>query len=104
MKNHVKFISYDGKYPNLCRGVLILNIDGKNYSFGYNWNKETDFTCFWYSGGTCGFNSDYSESFVETGSWEIDKLRLPEQFHEYTDEIYEVMNENMELPCCGGCL
>lgn len=70
MKNHVKFISYDGKYPNLCRG----------------------------------FNSDYSESFVETGSWEIDKLRLPEQFHKYTDEIYKVMNENMELPCCGGCL
>lgn len=50
MKNHVKFISYDGKYPNLCRGVLILNIDGKNYSFGYNWNRETDFTSFWYSG------------------------------------------------------
>ena len=55
-------------------------------------------------GGTCGFNSDYSESFVETGSWEIDKLRLPEQFHKYTDEIYKVMNENMGLPCCGGCL
>ena len=32
--NHVKFISYTGKYPNLCSGILTLEIDGKEYKFG----------------------------------------------------------------------
>ena len=27
---HVKFVSYDGKWPNLCTGTLVLNIDGKD--------------------------------------------------------------------------
>lgn len=34
MSEHVKFISYSGKYPSLCCGELILEIDGKEYSFG----------------------------------------------------------------------
>lgn len=25
----IKFISYDGKYPNFCSGTLILEVDGK---------------------------------------------------------------------------
>ena len=25
----IKFISYDGKYPHLCSGVLTVNIDGQ---------------------------------------------------------------------------
>lgn len=104
MENHVKFVSYDGVFPNLCTGTLVLNIDGKDYSFGYGWNNETDFANFWCSSGTCGFNSDYSESFVLTGNWEIIESRLPEQFKKYADEIYNVMNENIEHPCCGGCL
>lgn len=32
---HVKFVSYDGKWPNLCTGTLVLNIDGTDYSFGF---------------------------------------------------------------------
>lgn len=110
MENHVKFVSYNGRYPCLCSGNLVLNIDGKNYSFGYNWKdqygneRDNDFEPFWSSGGSCGFNSDYSESYVETGSWEIDESALPEQFRKYADEIYEVMNEEIEHPCCGGCL
>lgn len=27
---HVKFISYTGKFPNLCSGVLTLEIDRTN--------------------------------------------------------------------------
>ena len=30
MENHVKFVSYDGEYPCLCSGTLILNIDGED--------------------------------------------------------------------------
>ena len=31
----VKFVSYTGKFPNLCSGVLTLNIDGKEVKFGH---------------------------------------------------------------------
>lgn len=30
---HVKFISYDGTYPCLCMGTLILEIDGERHTF-----------------------------------------------------------------------
>ena len=29
MKNRVEFVSYSGRYPNLCSGTLVLRIDGK---------------------------------------------------------------------------
>ena len=32
----VKFVSYTGEYPNLCDGVLTLEIDGVQYKFGHN--------------------------------------------------------------------
>ena len=32
---HVKFVSYDGKWLNLCTGTLVLNINGTDYSFGF---------------------------------------------------------------------
>ena len=29
----VEFVFYSGEYPNLCRGVLVLKIDGHQYAF-----------------------------------------------------------------------
>ena len=36
IETHVKFISYTGKYPCLCSGILTLEIDDKRIQFGYN--------------------------------------------------------------------
>lgn len=98
---HVKFVSYDGKYPNLCSGTLILEIDGIQYKFdpcsSYN-NKEV-FDRFWYSGG--GITQDYT---AYSGEWKIDVPSLPEQFRKYAAEIDKVFNENVEYGCCGGCI
>ena len=42
---HVQFISYTGRYPNLCSGVLTLKIDGEICHFGhepYSYNYDED--------------------------------------------------------------
>ena len=37
---HVKFISYSGKYPNLCSGRLVLEIDGERIAFSNDYSKK----------------------------------------------------------------
>ena len=106
---HVEFVSYTGEYPNLCRGVLTLKIDGEEVVFGHNycfndWKNDGHYNDFWSSGGSCGFSDDYSQSYVTGGEWEIDVLRLPENYRKYAHEIDQVFNENVESGCCGGCL
>lgn len=98
---HVKFVSYTGKYPNLCRGILNLNIDSKEHTFG-NY-KDCEFEKFWSSGGSCSFDPDWNDE-VTSGEWEVYKDRLPMQFRKYYDEIKEVFNANVSHGCCGGCL
>lgn len=110
----VKFISYTGDYPNLCTGVLTLEIDGKEYKFGHDYSnyrngKHTDedpnnpnFESFWCSGGCIAGGME--DLHAETGEWEIDADDLPEQFRELADEIDRVFNENVDYGCCGGCI
>lgn len=112
--NHVKFISYTGKYPNLCRGVLTLEIDGIEFKFGHNSSKydfksntfkdedpnDPNYSSFWSSGG--GINPNYEGSY--SGEWNIDISELPEQFQKYAAEIDEVFNDNVPYGCCGGCI
>lgn len=98
----VKFVSYTGKYPNLCSGILTLEIDGKEYKFGgYNNNC---LPAFWSSGGSCGFTNGYENSYINTGEWNVDVAYLPKELKEYANEIDEVFNNNVNYGCCGGCL
>lgn len=95
---HVRFVSYDGRYPCLCSGMLVLDIDGTRYSFGRNGN----FPFFWSSGGNCYFMKDEGEN-VTSGEWIINVNDIPEQFRQYASEIDTVFNSNVEHGCCGGC-
>lgn len=102
---HVKFISYDGKYPCLCMGTLILEIDGISCKFGYgqfdkklNAYPENCYPTFWQSGGTCHMNEP-----CEYDEWRIDIDMLPEKFRKYAFEIDQVFNNNVDYGCCGGC-
>ena len=103
---HVKFVSYDGKRPNLCTGTLVLSINGTDYSFGFTTvpgMSKCDFPMFWRSGGSVSFDDDWNAN-VTSGRWQIDYLDLPEQFRKYADEIDEVFNDNVPYGCCGGCI
>lgn len=86
----VEFVSYDGEYPNLCRGDLVLHIDGKEVNLG----------CCLHSGGCVWFDDDLCEH-VEDGAWSVD---VPEEFAQYADEITRIVNDNVPWGCCGGCV
>jgi hypothetical protein len=107
---HVKFIEYTGAYPNLCRGVLTLEIDGEIVKFGYTYNFKEEknepnrYDSFWESGGNCGFTNNYSNSYVNSGEWIINESEIPEKYKKYALEIDEVFNDNVQQGCCGGCL
>lgn len=108
---HVEFISYTGRYPNLCSGVLTLKIDGEICHFGheldsYNYNEDKydddNYDKFWCSGGKVSFSGEYGYD-VSEGEWEIDVNELPEKFRKYASEIDYTFNANVEHGCCGGC-
>lgn len=117
-KPEIEFVSYTGKYPNLCRGVLTVKINGKEYKFGHNYSNHhynetkdafefTDedpsnpnYESFWLSGGGCSWR----DGCIFYGSWELDELELPEKFKCIGQELIDVFNENVLEGCCGGCL
>lgn len=95
---HVEFVKYTGRYPNLCNGILTLKIDGEEVRFGSNYHDKTlEYGRFWKSGGSCGRSS------TSTSEWVVDVAELPEQYRRYAAEIDTVFNANIEHGCCGGC-
>lgn len=104
-EKHIEFVSYNGKFPNLCSGILCLRIDGELVKFGSKYNDKTvNYDRFWESGGNCGFTNGYKESYTNTSEWIIAADDLPDKYKKYVNEIDEVFNENVQHGCCGGCL
>lgn len=88
----VEFISYDGKYPCLCMGTLTIKVNEKTY---WLHNKMI-------SGGCIMRDGDWN-MWSEYGDWEIDLEKYPE-LEPYKEEITQVVNDNVEQGCCGGCI
>ena len=89
----VDFVSYDGRYPCLCSGTLILRIDG----------MEVSLEGYLVSGGHCYWNSEnVGLGKVTRGKWRLHNL--PEEYEHCRDEILKVVNDNVPYGCCGGCL
>lgn len=116
----VKFISYDGAYPNLCHGVLVVEINEQLYALTYgshNYKSRTCIRenqniikltgCYFCSGGYVDIDTDD----IEQGEWSLDLneaktlsgVKFP-LIKEYITELTEVFNANVEQGCCGGCL
>lgn len=117
----IEFVSYDGTYPTLCSGKLIVKINGKEVSFGktkkfWSWEIDdilADYPSFWHSGGSVGFCG--GDSYVASDiPWELSwddaaleasyRNNYPEEIWELIPDILKVMNEHVPGGCCGGCL
>ena len=104
----IKFISYDGEYPNLCSGRLIVEIDGKKITFeGYcKSNEKTNhYPKFWTSGGSVSFDYDWNEC-VLCGEWQLEanEKNYPKDISILLPFLLELMNDNVSYGCCGGCV
>ena len=90
----IEFISYDGKYPCLCFGTLVIKVNDKPYTL----------THAMISGGRIvgGASTDW-DMWTEEGEWSLDLEEYPE-LKQYKDEITEVVNDNVRYGCCGGCI
>ena len=86
-------IEYNGSYPNLCRGRLVVTIDEKRWTF-------SDYCLS--SGGCVSFDDDWNED-VSEGDWSISEW--PENFsEELKDPVLDAVNSVIPLGCCGGCV
>lgn len=86
-------IKYDGSYPNLCSGNLIVYIGEQEYKFPEHCLE---------SGGSVTFDENWSEEITE-GAWTI--TEYPQNFpEEYKEKLLEIINDEIEWGCCGGCV
>ena len=110
----IKFISYTGKYPNLCSGVLTVEIDGKEYKFGHETGsydflndryKDDNFEKFWTSGGSVERDENWN-MWATDGDWELNyyKNEFPQWIIDLFPQLIKVFNENVPGGCCGGCI
>ena len=90
----VEFVSYDGKWPVLCSGILVLKIDDETVQFPPHLLK---------SGGTVWFDKDWKAK-IETGAWDVWDDCIPDKYKKRRDEIIEIINQNVPFGCCGGCI
>ena len=93
-------INYDGDYPNLCSGQLIVIVTGYHVE---EVNKEWIFPSYCMSsGGSVNFDDDWSEE-IEEGEWSINEF--PKGFPEELQQaVIDEVNNNVTYGCCGGCV
>jgi hypothetical protein len=92
MTENIK-VSYDGNYPNLCSGKLVVTIDDKVWVF-------PDYCMR--SGGGVWFDNGWSEH-VDRGEWTI--REWPDGFPvELQDAVTNAVNCEISHGCCGGCV
>lgn len=86
-------IEYDGSYPNLCSGVLVVVVDGERWKFPPHCMSP---------GGSVSFDDDWSET-VTQGAWDIGEW--PHLFpEELKHDVINAVNCQVEWGNCGGCV
>jgi hypothetical protein len=85
-------IDYNGRYPNLCSGTLVVTIGEKVWNFGKDVLS---------SGGSVSFDEQWNEEV--TSGWLVSEW--PEGFpDEYKEVVTDAINDEIPWGCCGGCV
>ena len=109
---NIEFVSYTGKHPNLCSGILTLKVDDKIIKFGHDWKDwdwklkryiDDNYDSFWYTGGFCFFTNNYTEEHIIRDKWKINYSSVPIFLQPYSDRLIDIFNDNVPYGCCGGC-
>lgn len=95
---NVEFVSYDGSWPNLCSGILVLKVHGEEYAFGPFYKSVESgkklYDIFWHSTGSCGFmGGDYTKPHTEKGAWSITVSDMPTELVPYALEILDLLSQ-----------
>lgn len=86
-------IEYDGRYPCLCMGHLIVIIDGVAWDFGK----------YALSSGGDICKDENGDMWAEKGEWEVSKW--PDDFPDNLKEVvFKAINSEIPHGCCGGCI
>lgn len=96
----IEFVSYSGEYPTLCTGYLTIRVDGQIRRLPED-DEPTPSVLL--SGGSCKVCYNSSD-YTKKGKWKLLRDYLPKDLKAYAKEIEEIVNENVEWGCCGGCL
>lgn len=86
----IEFVSYDGSFPNLCSGTLVLKVHGVQRELKYILR----------SSGSWHFD-ERGFAILNYGPWYL--RRLPDDLLSYYEEIETLVNNNIPYGCCGGC-
>ena len=103
----IQFISYDGKWPNLCAGTLKLVVNGTEHELRHALHSTG--TCVWEppseDNDWCG------REIIEPGIWHVDFTFAD---HAIFGDDSELLRREIEWlannewpidkPCCGGCM
>lgn len=84
-------VTYDGAYPNLCRGQLTITVDDKVvYRERYCCHSE----------GSVWFDENWNEHVTDGA------IVWSEDVEKFSDEIREAVREELSKyrGCCGGCV
>jgi hypothetical protein len=97
----LEFISYDGAYPNLCRGNLVVKIGKRTVKFG-----DGGYPPFWMSGGKMSFTNE--GACAVKADWELINYFISDPYPKYIKKelhnLLALFNDNVRKGCCGGCI
>jgi len=86
-------VKYDGAYPNLCSGDLVVYVGRKKYEFPPHCLS---------SGGSISFDHEQDEAVCYKDDWHI--CEWPEDMPEgIRPAVEEAINSAIPQGCCGGC-
>lgn len=89
LEKKMKFISYDGEYPNLCNGTLKFEYKGEILEASL------------YSTG-CAYVNEDGEEVIEEDLWKISSCPLTSK--KEIKMLEDLANAHVPMGCCGGCI